>query len=76
MQPKVKTRQDYRGSQETPQQGGGINRQSGTKGSGSVTPQDYQAYQGGRREDVRAEESRRANRVSARSSHRNGARGR
>lgn len=72
MQPKVKTRQDYQGSQETPQQGGGISRQSGTKGSGSVAQQDYQ---GGRREDVRAEESRRANRVSARSTHRNGARG-
>lgn len=72
MQPKVKTRQDYQGSQEAPQQGGGISRQSGTKGSGSVAQQDYQ---GGRREDVRAEESRRASRVSARSTHRNGARG-
>lgn len=72
MQPKVKTRQDYQGSQEAPQQGGGINRQSGS-GSGSIAQQDYQ---GGRREDVRAEESRRANRVSARSTHRNGARGR
>jgi len=71
MQPKVKTRQDYQGSQETPQQGGGINRQSGS-GSGSVAPQEHQ---GGRRDDVRAQESRRANQVNARSTHRNGARG-
>jgi hypothetical protein len=69
MQPKAKTRPDYQGSQEMPQQGGGINRQSG---SGSVAPQERQ---GGRREDVRAEESRRASRVNARSTHRNGARG-
>lgn len=73
MQAKVKTRQDYQGRQETPQHGGGINQQSGAKGSVSVSAQDYQ---GARREDVRAEESRRANRISARSTHRNGARGR
>ncbi|MBY0239045.1 MAG: hypothetical protein K2X55_07005 [Burkholderiaceae bacterium] len=74
MQSKVKTRQDYQGSQETPQHGGGINRQSGSgSGSGAMAQQEYQ---GGRREDVRAEESRRSNRISARSTHRNGARGR
>ncbi|MRV74741.1 hypothetical protein GJ700_23800 [Duganella sp. FT92W] len=74
MQPKVKTRQDYQGSQEMPQQGGGISRQSGGKGSGSVAQQEIQ---GGRRDDnrLRAEDERRANRVSARSTHRNGARG-
>ncbi|GAB2843594.1 hypothetical protein GCM10027277_08930 [Pseudoduganella ginsengisoli] len=72
MQSKVKTRQDYQGSQETPQQGGGISRQSGAKGSGSM---GHQEFQGARRDDARAEESRRANRVSARSTHRNGARG-
>ena len=73
MQSRVKTRPDYQGSQESPQQGGGISKQSGSKGSGSVAQQDYQ---GARREDVRAEESRRATRVSSRSTHRNGARGR
>lgn len=74
MQPKVKTRQDYQGSQETPQQGGGISKQSGAKGSGSIAQQEIQ---GGRRDDnrLRAEDERRANRVSARSTHRNGARG-
>jgi hypothetical protein len=73
MQAKVKTRQDYQGRQDAPQQGGGISRQSGNKGSGTVAQQDYQ---GGRREDLRAEESRRATRTGNRSTHRNGARGR
>jgi hypothetical protein len=72
MRSKVKTRQDYQASHDAPQQGGGINRQSGNKGSGSVAQQDYQ---GGRRDDARAEASRRASRVSSRSTHRNGARG-
>jgi hypothetical protein len=73
MQAKVKTRQDYQGRQDMPQQGGGISRQSGTKGSGSVGAQDYQ---GGHRADLRAEESRRTPRVGSRGTHRNGARGR
>lgn len=68
MQAKVKTRQDYQGRQDTPLQGGGISRQSGTKGSGSVGQQDYQ---GGR-----AGESRRTALAGSRSTHRNGARGR
>jgi hypothetical protein len=72
MQSKVKTRPDYQASRETPQQGGGISRQSGSKGSGSVARQDHQ---GGRRDDVRAGESRRASQAGSRSTHRNGARG-
>lgn len=73
MQAKVKTRQDYQGRQDAPQQGSGISRQSGMKGSGSVAQQEYQ---GGHREDLRAEESRHTTRASNRSTHRNGARGR
>jgi len=75
MQSRVKARQDYQGSNDTQQIGGGINRQSDAKGSASIARNDYQ---GGA--DRRADDDRRAgqtrNEASGRSNHRSGARGR
>lgn len=54
MKSKVKSKQDYQGGHEgAQQQGGGVSRQSGARGSASIARHEYQGGTPDKRDDSR-----------------------